>query len=122
MGGGGKHLGSVVVARRHPPARWLHGRTSPGLGRGRGRDPAAVLGALPGALGQAQRAGLRPPLSLLHGLLEITAGRPAPPPLEALAHEPGARALAALRWPGPARLGLALLLLRGVPLPGWEPP
>jgi WD40 repeat protein len=104
----------------------VRGLMKPAVARTATAGPAspvpAELGALPGALGQALRAGLAPPLALLHGLLEVIAGRPAPPPLEALAREPGARALAALRWPRPARLGLALLFLRGVSLPGWAPP
>src|SRR5262249_8409962 len=71
--------------------------------------------ALPSALACVHRAGRYPPLSVLSDLVALVAGRVhTDPALAARASEPGVRALAALRWPAPARPALAVLLLAEV--------
>jgi ATP-dependent Clp protease ATP-binding subunit ClpC len=87
-----------------------------------GRPLPAALRLLPGALAQLQRIGLFPALALVRDLLDLTGGRPPAPALEALAAQPGIRALQDLRWPSTARIGLIALLLHRVPLHGWELP
>jgi WD40 repeat protein len=76
------------------------------------------LADLPSALASLHRMGLHPPLSLVQELLQLTGGRAAN---SVLASHPGIRSLIDLRWPLPARVGLAALLLSRVPLQGWEP-
>jgi len=87
------------------------------------------LAVLPEALAGLHRLGLHPPLSLLKNLLERLAGHQDPrsldqdeTPLAALGKIPGFRELASLRWPARARVGLAALLLRELPLDAWRPP
>lgn len=82
----------------------------------------AALSALPAALSTMHRLGSHPPLSLLRDLLRLTGGRAVESDLASLAGLSGIRGLVELRWPEPARLGLAALLLAGVPIEGWEPP
>ncbi len=92
------------------------------------RDPAvsrplaAELAALPAALAQLHRLNLYPPLSLLRDLLCLTGGQPVTNPLTVLTTVPGLQELLKLRWPTAARVSLAALLLRGLPLAGWQPP
>ena len=80
------------------------------------------LQPLIGALAELHRLELYPPLSLLRGLLRLTGGRSVEEALTPLSSHTGVRGLAALRWPLPARVGLAALLLPGVPLAAWKPP
>jgi len=80
-----------------------------------------AMATLPSALAHLHRLHLEPPLSLVRDLLQLTAGE-VPPGLERLGRVEGVRALAALAWPVASRVGLAALLLHGVPLEGWEPP
>jgi ATP-dependent Clp protease ATP-binding subunit ClpC len=82
----------------------------------------ADLRPLPAALARLHRLGLHPPLSLVRDLVGLTGGRPADGELAPLAAHPGLRQLAALRWPAEARLGLAALLLQGLPAGDWAPP
>jgi WD40 repeat protein len=87
--------------------------------------PAGLQG-LPAALAALQRGGRWPALGLARDLLTLTAGgAPAHPSLAPLADHSGIRALVALHWPEAARIGLAALLLRGVPGGDdglWRPP
>lgn len=80
------------------------------------------LAVLPAALAHLHRLHLYPPLSLLHALLRLTGGQPVAGPLTTLADQAGVRALVGLRWPTAARVGLVALLLRELPLTGWQPP
>jgi WD40 repeat protein len=88
---------------------------------GRAAAPAE-LRRLPPELARLHRLGLHPPLSLLRDLLDLTAGRAGEGELAPLAAHPGLRQLAALRWPAEARLGLATLLMHGLPPGDWAPP
>jgi WD40 repeat protein len=63
------------------------------------------------------------PLSAIHDLLHLTAGRPAlSPNAQRFAHHSGMQQLVALRWPTEARAALAVLLLREVHDPAFAPP
>jgi ATP-dependent Clp protease ATP-binding subunit ClpC len=87
-----------------------------------GQPLPSALQPLPGTLAQLQRIGLFPALALVRDLLDLTGGRPPASGLEALATQPGIRALQELRWPPASRIGLVALLLHQVPLHGWELP
>ncbi len=80
------------------------------------------LAPLPAALAALHRLNLYPPLSLLRDLRDLLAGHPAGDNLRSLASHPGLRRLTSLHWPGPARTGLAALLLRELRADEWKPP
>jgi len=81
------------------------------------------LAPLPQALTQLHRLQLYPPLALLRDLLALTGGRTPVGALAVLSRHPGVQALAALRWPVAARVGLVALLLQDFPLAeDWRPP
>ncbi len=89
----------------------------------RTESPAPALARFPAALAHHHRLGLFPPLRLLADLLDLTAGTAVPRPWAAeLARHDGIQELVRLRWPAPARVGLAALLIHCLPLRGWEPP
>ncbi len=80
------------------------------------------LRLLPAQLTRLHRLQIFPPLSLLYDILKLTAANADLPHLAPLNLHPGIRRLTQLRWPTPARLGLAALLLQQLPLQGWQPP
>lgn len=83
--------------------------------------PAALV-PLSATLAALQRLQCFPPLALVHDLLALLAGDTVPEALHPLASHPGLSRLRALRWPGPARVGLLALLLRQYRSDDWLPP
>jgi ATP-dependent Clp protease ATP-binding subunit ClpC len=101
--------------------RHLQVRTTAGADprRASGPLPAPVRGLL-GAFVQLHGLGIDAPLSLIRDLLALIGGRPVESPLRQLA--PLLKPVAERRWPEAARLGVAAVVLHGVPLPGWQSP
>jgi WD40 repeat protein len=89
---------------------------------GKSQPITARLRPLPAQLARLHRMGQFPPLSLVDDLIQLTGGEVHGSLAESLGGHPGIKRLVSLRWPNAARLGLVALLLRDVPLTGWEPP
>ncbi|MCP5116036.1 MAG: WD40 repeat domain-containing protein, partial [bacterium] len=107
---------AATVGRRPPDA---NERTSPSSTLPSQQPLPTVLAPLPGALAACQRLKQYPTLSLLRDLRDLLGGQPADA-LAPLAANPGVGRLVRLHWPGPARVGLAALLMRDVPDDTWQ--
>src|SRR5262249_10861882 len=101
----------LVVPTAPPPAPALLPQPVP-----------ADLAPLPPMLAALHRLQLYPPLALVRDLIALLAGDAASDVLHTLASHPGLGRLCALRWPGPARVGLLALLLRQYRSEDWRPP
>jgi WD40 repeat protein len=87
------------------------------------RPLPANLRLLPSALAQMLRLDIYPPLSLVRDLLTLTGGGNIKGPLAKLVSDyRGLKALADLKWPTEARIGLIALLLHQLPPSKWKPP
>jgi WD40 repeat protein len=100
-----------------------------GTAEGADNAPATILPAgvraLPAVLAMLHRFNMYPPLSLVQDLRDVLGGAKASHETEGwrpLLSHPGFQRLTRLRWPPPARTGLLLLLLRGLPPADWAPP
>lgn len=84
--------------------------------------PSFATASLPSALTQLHRLQIHPPLSLLLDVLKLVGGDAPSAQLARLRDNDSVRGLAGLRWPNAARVGLAALLLHGLPVDEWRPP